>query len=210
MLGRLKSALLALSVAVYAGAAFAAPDPHGEDAHHGDAAHHAGEHGGGGLPQLDPTYYASQVFWLAITFLTLYLIFSRAVLPKVGAVIEERRDRIADDLDKAAELKRQSDAAKEAYEKTLADARSKASAIAAETRQALDAKIAEMQAETDTKIEAKTREAEERINAAKTEALTHVREAATETALVIVEKLIGERPVAQDAQDAVDAELRAA
>src|SRR5690606_41253016 len=64
-------------------------------------AHDAG-HGSGVFPPFDSTHYASQVLWLAITFGLFYLFMSRVVLPRIGGVIETRRDRIAQDLETAA------------------------------------------------------------------------------------------------------------
>jgi len=88
----------------------------------------------GVFPPFDPTYFASQLFWLAISFAVLYFLLSRWLLPRIGSAIEERKDRIADDLDAAAGLKAQADDAVKAYEKSLADARAKAQAVGAEAR----------------------------------------------------------------------------
>ena len=57
------------------------------------------EAGGAGLPQLDPTWWPSQIFWLAIVFIILYWLMASKFLPALGGAIEERRDRIADYLD---------------------------------------------------------------------------------------------------------------
>ena len=105
---------------------------------HGEAA--------AGLPQLDPTWWPSQLFWLVVTFGVLYWLMAGKFLPAIGAAIEERRDRIADDLDQAAEFRKQAEDAEKAYEQALADAKAKAQAIAADTRAEVDAEIAKMQA----------------------------------------------------------------
>src|SRR3569623_2748389 len=78
----------------------------------------------GGLPQLNPHHFTPQLFWLALTFIALLFVMSRIALPRVGEVIEERRDRIRRDLDAAARLKDETDKALAEYEKALADARS--------------------------------------------------------------------------------------
>lgn len=157
-----------------------------------DAAHDAA--GSAGLPQLDPSTWPSQIFWLIVTFGFLYWVMSSFILPRLGGMIEERRDRIADDLDQAAEFKHRAEEAEAAYDKALADAKAKAQAIAAETRETLDAEIAVMQQEADEKASAALEAAEGRINDMKEQATAKVREAAVETTRSIVEALINEHP----------------
>ena len=157
----------------------------------------------GGLPQLEFDTYVGQVFWLLITFGLLYAILSRVFLPRLGGVIEERRNRIADDYDQAAEFKRQAEEAQAAYEKSLSDAKARAASIAAETRRSVEADIAEMEAENEQKLEAEIAEAERRIQATAEAARGAVTEAARETTKELVATLIGETPT--DA--AVDAAL---
>lgn len=171
-----------------------------------DVAEAAGVESEGGLPQLDVSTYAGQVFWLLITFVLLYLLMARVFLPRLGSVIEERRQRIADDFDKAAEFKRQAEEAEAAYRKALADARARASRIAQETRDQIDADIKAMQAETDAKLDAEIEAAERRIAATSARAAEAVRAAARETVRDIVVALIDETP----SDDAVDAAIQSA
>jgi len=72
------------------------------------------------MPQLELHDFAPQLIWLVISFVTLYLIMARVALPRIANVLEERRDRIASDLDKAEQLKRKTDEAIAAYEESLA------------------------------------------------------------------------------------------
>ena len=156
--------------------------------------HVAGEAASASLPQLDPTWWPSQLFWLAFTFGVLYWLMAGKFLPSRGGAIEERRDRIADDLDQAAEFKRQAEDAESAYNKALADARAKAGAIAADTRAEMDKEIAALQAETEAALESQLGAAEARITAMKADASAKVREAAAETTRAVVETLIDEAP----------------
>ncbi|MEM1380551.1 MAG: F0F1 ATP synthase subunit B' [Pseudomonadota bacterium] len=181
-----------VSVTLLAGSAFAAEAEKAE--------------GGGGLPQFDTSTFASQIFWLLISFIVLYLLMSRVFLPRIGGVIEERRQRIADDFDKAAEFKRQAEEAEAAYKQALADARARASRIAQETRDQIDADIKKMQAETDAKLDAEISAAEARIAETSAKAAETVRAAARETTRAVVMALIDETP----SDDAVDAALNAA
>ncbi|MFP3944149.1 MAG: F0F1 ATP synthase subunit B' [Alphaproteobacteria bacterium] len=159
------------------------------------------------FPPFDTDTFAPQLVWLAITFGFLYMMMSRFALPRIAAVLEERHDRIADDLDKAEELKGQTEQAIAAYEKSLADARAKAHAIAAETHAEIMAEVEAQRAETDRQINAKLAEAEKQIHATKTAALAHVRDVATDTAGIIVERLLGSAPDAKAVGSAVEAEL---
>ncbi|MCK5749923.1 MAG: F0F1 ATP synthase subunit B', partial [Oricola sp.] len=156
--------------------------------------HVAGEAASASLPQLDPTWWPSQLFWLAVTFGVLYWLMAGRFLPSLGGAIEERRDRMADDLDQAADFKRQAEDAETAYNKALADARAKAQAIAADTRAEVDQEIAGLQAETDEALDKQLAAAESRIAKMKTDAAAKVREAAADTTRAVVEALIDEAP----------------
>ncbi|WOI52839.1 hypothetical protein [Parvularcula sp. LCG005] len=156
-----------------------------------------------GLPQLNTETYLSQVFWLLIIFVSLYVLCSKIFLPRIGGVIEERRNRIADDYDQAAEFKRQAESAEATYLKALADAKARAAQIAAETRSSLDAEIAEMEAETDRQLEADIHAAEQRIHATAELAAQGIRDAAKDTTKAIVAALIDETP----SDDVVEAAL---
>ena len=87
------------------------------------AAAAAGEAPKGGLPQLDTTTFASQIFWLIVSMVVLFWLMKNLALPRIASVLEERADAIADDLDKAEEFKRKAEEAEAAYEQALVDAR---------------------------------------------------------------------------------------
>ena len=147
----------------------------------------------GGMPQLDPSGFEPQLIWLAITFVTLYFLLPRIALPRIGEVIEERRDRIQRDIDEAERLNAETERAIAAYEQALAEARAKAHAIAQEARAALDAEVAEERGRVEAEIAERTAKAEARIASARDAAMAHVDEVAADTAAAILEKLIGAR-----------------
>ncbi|MCG8559402.1 MAG: ATP F0F1 synthase subunit B [Hyphomicrobiales bacterium] len=155
------------------------------------------------MPQLDFQDFAPQLIWLAITFTALYLIMARVALPRIATVIEQRRDRIASDLDKAEQLKKQTEDAIAAYEQAIAEARAKAHTIAQEARDKLAAEIDEERAEVEKQIADQTAEAETRIQAAKAAALAHVSDVAADTATEIVKRLIGGRVTKAEVGNAV-------
>ncbi len=147
----------------------------------------------GGMPQLNPADFSPQLIWLAITFIGLYLIMSKIALPRIGGVIEQRRSKIADDLDAAQTLKHDTDKAIAEYEQALAEARAKAHNIAQETRDRLTAETDAERAKVDADLSAKLAKAETQIAATKAAALAEVRGIATDIAGDIVGQLTGSR-----------------
>lgn len=159
------------------------------------------------MPQLDFATFAPQLIWLAITFSVLYIIMSRVALPRIATVIEERRDRIADDLDTAAQLKRDTEDAITSYETALAEARAKAHTIAQETRDRLSAETDGHRADLEAQLASRIADAEKRIAATKENALGNVREVAVDVADTIVGQLLDGTSDRAAAERAVDAEL---
>ncbi len=98
-------------------------------------AHEAG-HGSGVFPPFDTTTFPSQILWLVITFGLFFMLMKKVIVPRVGTIIDNRQDRISQDLDQAARLKAEADAAVETYEKELAAARAKGNEIASAARDA--------------------------------------------------------------------------
>ncbi|WP_045835059.1 ATP synthase subunit B [Hyphomicrobium sp. 99] len=151
-----------------------------------------------GLPQLNAHHFLPQLFWLAVTFATLLFVMSKIALPRVGEVLEERRDRIKRDIDAASRLKAETDKALADYEKALADARSNASGIAKETREKLASETETERHRVDDQIAAKLREADKRIAVTKSKASSAIGEIASDTARAVVEKLIGQSVTPDD------------
>lgn len=155
----------------------------------------------GAFPPFNPTTFASQLFWLVIAFVVLYVLMAKVALPRVGGIIESRQKRIADDLAGAASLKAESDAAIAAYEKALAEARARAQAIANETRDKQAAAADATRKRLEGELNAKLAEAEKTIAATKQAAMLNVRGIAADATKAIVERLIGKAPT----DSAVDA-----
>ena len=164
---------------------------------------------GSGFPALDTWHYPSQIFWLAISFGSLYFILSRIVLPRLSANLERRHDAIADDLDEAARLNEQAEEAKQELELSLAKAR----AGARETVQKAEAKMAdEIAAETrkvDEELEVKLEAAEARIAALRSDAMDNVETVATDATEAILKRL-GLNVTASEAKSAVSTALNEA
>lgn len=158
-----------------------------------------------GLPQFNPEFFSSQLFWLTITFIALYMFLSRVALPRIGQVVEARRTRIQRDLEEAQRMKAETDAALKAYEEALASARGKAQGIAKETRDRITAEVDRERHRVDSEIAAKVAETEKRIATNKAQALASVGDIATDTASAIVNRLLGEDVAAADVKAAVAA-----
>ena len=148
-------------------------------------------HGGGSFPPFDSSTYPSQLLWLAITFGLFYLFLKKVVLPRIGGILEVRRDRIAQDLDQAARMKEEADAAVAAYEQELADARAKANGIAQQARNAAQADAEAERKKTEAALEEKLAGAEASIASIKSSAMREVGVIAEETAAAIVQQLLG-------------------
>jgi F-type H+-transporting ATPase subunit b len=165
-----------------------------------------GEHGG--FPPFQSQTYASQLVWLVIAFVLLYVLMAKLALPRVGGIIENRQKRIADDVAEAGRLKQQSDEAVAAYEKALADARGRAQAIANETRERQAAEAEATRKKVEDELNVKLAAAEKTIAATKQAAMSNVRAIAEEAAAAIVERLIGAAPSQKAVADAVAEALK--
>jgi F-type H+-transporting ATPase subunit b len=148
----------------------------------------------GVFPPFNPQTFASQLVWLVITFVALYVMLSKVALPRVGAIIERRQKSISDDIADAGKLKVQSDEAIAAYEKALADARARAQAIANETRERQAAEADKTRKRIEGELNTKLAEAEKSIAATKQAAMLNVRGIAADATKAIVERLIGTAP----------------
>src|ERR1700761_1841652 len=166
-----------------------------------------GQHSGA-FPPFDSSTFPSQLVSLVVFFVALYIIVSRFALPRVGAVIDARQNRIEGDLSEAQTLKDQSEAALKAYEDDLAKARSRAQAIGAETREKLNAASEAERKSLEDKLSAKLADAEKTIAATRATAMSNVRGIAADAASAIVQRLTGATPDSSAVASAVDASLK--
>jgi F-type H+-transporting ATPase subunit b len=155
------------------------------------------------MPQLDVNAWPPQLFWLAVTFLALYFIISKIVIPRTGGVIEGRKNQIDSDLASAQRFKADTDKAVAEYEKALAEARDKAHGIARTARDALTAEVDKERSKLDGELGEKIAQAEKAIQATRTKALASVADVATEIAADIVSRLTGTSVTKADAAKAV-------
>jgi F-type H+-transporting ATPase subunit b len=150
-----------------------------------------GEAEHGNFPPFDPHTFPSQIVWLVICFGLFYLFLKRAVIPRIGNILNVRSNRITQDLDQAARMKTEADAAVAAYEQELVEARAKANAIGQAANNAARAEAEAKRKQVEAELEGKLAKAEKRIAKIKSAALADVGAIAADTATAIVERLIG-------------------
>jgi F-type H+-transporting ATPase subunit b len=155
------------------------------------------------MPQLEASTFISQLFWLAITFIGLYWVMWKVIIPRVADVLQDRQERIDDDLEKAEALRNEAAGVLEAYEKTVADGRARAQTILREAADRNDKAAAERQAALGEQLAQQTADAEARINAAREEALANIRSVAAETAQAAALRLSGATITQDEAEEAV-------
>jgi F-type H+-transporting ATPase subunit b len=152
-------------------------------------------HGGAGeavgMPQLDFSTWPNQIFWLLVTLVVIYLVLSRIALPRIGAVLADRKGTITNDLAAAEELKQKAVEAEKAYNDALATARSEAAKIVAAAKAEIQKDLDAATAKADAEIAAKAAESEKTIVAIRDGAAAAVAEVARETAGELVAALGG-------------------
>jgi F-type H+-transporting ATPase subunit b len=164
--------------------------------------------GAGAFPPFQSETFASQLFWLGIAFVLLYVVMAKVALPRVAGIIAARRESIDRDLSAAGQLKADAEAAMQAYEKTLAEARARAQTLASETRAKLNAEAEEARKVLEASLHAKLAEAEHTIADTKNRAMSNVRGIAAEAASAIVSKLTGLAPAEHAIAEALDHVLK--
>ncbi|MEM8876765.1 MAG: F0F1 ATP synthase subunit B [Pseudomonadota bacterium] len=171
---------------------------------HSETGAHGADHGGEKVfPPFDSSTFASQLFWLAITFGLFYYLMAKIIIPRIGQTLEQRHDRIANDLSEAERLKGETDAAIAAYEQALADAKAKAGEIAKSTRDEVQKSIEADRHTAETSIAKKLDEAEAKIAGIKETALGEVDGIAQETAEAIISTLSGVKATKSDLTKAI-------
>lgn len=166
------------------------------------------EGGSAGMPQLDVSTYPTQLFWLTVSILFLFVALRVLALPRIGAALEIRRDKIDDDLAKASSSREEAEAAMAAYEKALADAAAQVQAVQRETAQEISWQATERRAALAAKLAEETKAAEARIAGAKKPALASLQDVAVEIVQDVASKLAGLEVSKSDAEAAVDAAFK--
>ncbi|WP_182085870.1 F0F1 ATP synthase subunit B [Aureimonas sp. ME7] len=166
-----------------------------------EGAHEAG----GTFPPLNPEFFASQILWLAITFGIFYYVLSKTIVPRIASVLENRRERIAADLEAAERMRADADEAQAAYEQELASARANSQKIALDARESARSGADTERKRIEGELDAKLESAQARIAEIKAKALADVDTIAEEAADAILTELTGTSVPREDVSNAVRA-----
>jgi F-type H+-transporting ATPase subunit b len=144
-----------------------------------------------GMPQLDFSTWPNQIFWLLVTLVVIYFVLSKIALPRIGAVLADRKSTITNDLAAAEELKQRAVSAEKAYNDALASARTEAAKIVAQAKAEIQKDLDAATARADVEIAAKTAESEKSIAEIRNGAAQAVSEVARDVAAELVAALGG-------------------
>lgn len=160
------------------------------------------------MPQLDPSSFSSQIFWLLITFGLMYLFMARMAIPSVGKVLRNRQDRIQKDIEQAEKLNHEAKELKAEYEKSLEITRRKAHNLIAVAHDKAAATAKERHAELDAKVADKLAAADATLQETQQKAEQAFKPVAKELSQLIVKKLIDKDVQDESVTQKVDALMK--
>ncbi len=146
-----------------------------------------------GMPQLDPKYWFSQAFWLILFFSILYISISKIYLPKIKDNLDNRENKVKDDLDDAHKFKELSDEKYKEYESILENAKKEVTKIHLESKLTLDKDIKAKKEVIEKEIENEILKAQKEIIELKKSSISSIQNISKEIAANIIEKLSGEK-----------------
>jgi len=145
----------------------------------------------GGMPQLNPEFWISQIFWLTLTFGTLYIILSKLILPKISANLELRKSQIQENIEAAEKQRESSEAKIKEYDEIILKSKLEAKNIFREAREKVIKDINSKQNVLDKQIDEEIQKAEKEIQVLKDNAPIKINKIAIETSSELIKKLIG-------------------
>ena len=146
-----------------------------------------------GMPQLDPTYWASQAFWLILIFIVLYISIAKFYLPKIKSNLDDRENKIKDDLDAANKFKDLSELKLKEYEKILENSKKEVIKIHLDSKNKLDKDIQTKKDVMDKEIETEITKAQQEINELKKNSILDIQNISKDLASNIIENISGDK-----------------
>jgi len=146
-----------------------------------------------GMPQLDPTYWASQAFWLILVFVILYISIAKLYLPKIKNNLDNRENKIKEDLDSANKFKELSEFKIKEYEKILENSKKEVLKIQLESKNRLDKDIQAKKDVMDKEIETEITKAQQEINELKKNSILDIQNISKDLASNIIENISGDK-----------------
>ena len=146
-----------------------------------------------GMPQLDPTYWASQAFWLVLIFAILYISISKFYLPKIKDNLDNRENKIKEDLENASKFKEQSEVKLKEYKIILENAKKEVIKIHFESKNILDKDINSKKIAIEKEIEKEISKATKEIIELKKNSLSSIQKISENIASDIIENISGDK-----------------
>jgi len=144
-----------------------------------------------GMPQLNPDYWVSQIFWVILVFTILYVILWKIILPKINENLENRKSQILTDLDDAQKFKDQSEENISEYNKIFNQAKQDAKKILDETRKKINLDIENKNNQFNQEIEKEIENAKKEIKTLKLSSIKDINKISIETSSEVVRKMVG-------------------
>ena len=145
----------------------------------------------GGMPQLNPEFWVSQIFWLILTFGILYVVLSKLILPKISNNLESRKSQILENIEAAEKQREDSEAKLEEYEKIISKSKLEAKNIFSQSREKVLKDISAKREVLDKQIDEEISKAELEISNLRESAPDKINMIAIETSSELIQKLIG-------------------
>ena len=145
----------------------------------------------GGMPQLNPEFWVSQIFWLVLTFGIMYVILSKIILPKISNNLESRKSQILENIEAAEKQRENSETKLKEYDEFILKSKAEANIIFKEAREKAIKDIAAKKEILDKQIDNEIAKAEEEIQSLRKSAPDKINKIAIETSSELIQKLIG-------------------
>ena len=146
----------------------------------------------GGMPQLNPEFWISQIFWLIITFGILFIVLTKVILPKISNNLETRKSQILENIETADKQKEESQKKIDEYEKIILDSKLKAKSYFNEAREKILDDINKKRAALEKDLDEEIGEVEKELSNLKNKSGEKINRIAAETSAELIKELIGE------------------
>ena len=145
----------------------------------------------GGMPQLNPEFWVSQIFWLVLTFGIMYLVLSKLILPKISNNLESRKSQILENIEAAEKQREDSETKLKEYDQIILKSKTEANAMFNQAREKVVKDINAKRDVLDKQIDDEIAKAEKEIQALRDNAPDKINKIAIETSSELLQKLIG-------------------
>ena len=145
----------------------------------------------GGMPQLNPEFWASQIFWLILIFSSLYIIMWKIFLPKISDSIENRKSRVIGDLNETQKLKENAEKKLREYNKIIEDTKKEAKKIIEDNKKKLENDIKSKKQKFNEEIEKELMSVEKEIKSLKKLSISSINKIAAEVSSEVIKQLVG-------------------